>query len=146
MTDDDVTVVPTRPRTDRPGGQSVEATYHETQAQSRQRDARRCPESSESPGDDHSDRGLAPHRISRTTIGVIAFLLGAATLLYGVAAGLGGVQQTLDSTVFGSLLDSDSLVVTVAVTRTVALGFLALGTLGIGSIVARAALTVIARS
>lgn len=146
MTDDDVTVVPTRLRTDRPDSRSVEATYHETQAQRRRGDARRHPESNESSSDDHSGRRLTPHRISRTTIGVIAFLVGSATLLYGVAAGLGGVQQTLDSTVFGSLLHSDALVMTVQITRAVALGLLALGTLGVGSVVARAALTVIARS
>lgn len=147
MTDEDVTVVPTRLQTDRASSQSVEATYHETQTQSRQRDAQRHPEpSGTESGGRSTDSTVTPHQVSRTTLGVIAFLLGAAVLLYGVAVGLDGVRHTLARTAFESVLDGASLAATVEVTRTAAAAVLAVGTLGVASVAGRAALTALGRS
>lgn len=146
MADDDVTVVPTRPQTGRSRRQSVEATYHETRDLHRQRPAQRAVAPSEESSDDHTDSTAIRYGLSQTTLGLIAFLIGAAALLYGVALGLDAVRQTLEQTVLGALLDSSALVATVETTQTVAGTLFGFGGLGVAAVAGRAALSALGRS
>jgi hypothetical protein len=77
-------------------------------------------------------------------VGVIAFLLATATLLYGVTAILDGLRQTTAGSLLAPFLHSSALHTTLRVTRTGTTVALAVASLGVGYVVARSAFAALA--